>query len=114
MPEEAQKENPQVIFTWEAPLRPYVKRSSEVIRFYIALAILITLIVFFFGDYILLIPIWGLMFIFYVFTVTPPHAVTHKITKFGVETSGHTFRFEDLAYFYFSHRFGFVILTLVT
>jgi len=83
-------------------------------RFYLALTLLTSLIVFFFGDKILLLPIWTVLFIFYVFTVTPPSDVTHKITQFGVETAGATLRWEALDHFFFSERFGYQILTIVT
>ena len=106
--------NPQTIFTWQAPLRPFIKRSSTVIRFYIALTVLVSVILIFFGDRIILIPVWSLLFIFYVFTVTPPQEVTNKITRFGVITSGNTIRWEDLSYFFFTKRFGYDVLVLVT
>ncbi len=109
-----EKKNPQVIYSWKAPLRPYIKRSRRVIRFYLALTLLISLIVFFFGDKILLLPLWTLLFIFYVFTVTPPTEVTHRINQFGVETTGATLRWEALDHFYFFKRFGYDVLVLVT
>ncbi len=83
-------------------------------RFYLALTLLISLIVFFFGDRILLLPLWTLLFIFYVFTVTPPTEVTHKISPFGLETAGTTLRWEDLDHFYFFKRFGYEVLVLAT
>ncbi len=111
----AYSSNPQVLFSWKSPLRPYIQRSPQVVRFYIAVTLLLSLIIFFFGDRILLIPLWTLLFIFYVFTVTPPPDVEHKINQFGVETAGGiTLRWEALDHFYFSKRFGYIILTLVT
>lgn len=106
--------NPQVLYSWKAPLRPYVKRSKQIVRFYLALAFLLSLIIAFFGDLILLIPIWALLFIFYVFTVTPPTDVVNKITKFGVETAGTNLRYQVLDHYYFMKRFHYEILTLVT
>lgn len=107
-------ENPQVIFSWKAPLRPYKKRSRLVLRFYLAVALLMSLIVFFFGDKILLIPIWAILFLFYVLTITPPPEVENKLTKFGMETSGITLRWESLSHFYFTKRFDFYVLTVVS
>ena len=106
-------ENPQVVFSWKAPLRPYKKRSNLVLRFYLAVALLLSLIVFFFGDKILLIPIWAVLFLFYVLTITPPPEVENKITKFGIETADVTLRWETLSHFYFFQRFGFFVVTLV-
>jgi hypothetical protein len=108
-----QENNPQVVYSWKAPLRPYKKQGRIILRFYLALALLLSLIVFFFGDKILLIPIWALLFLFYVLTITPPPEVENKITRFGIETTGITLRWESLSHFYFGKRFGFEVLTLV-
>jgi len=106
--------NPQVVYFWKAPLRPYKKRGKLVLRFYLAVALLLSLIVFFFGDKILLIPIWSLLFLFYVLTITPPPEIENKITRFGVETAGITLRWEALSHFYYRTRFGFNVLTIVS
>lgn len=107
-------ENPQVKFSWKAPLRPYKKQSSLILRFYLAVAFLLSLIVFFFGDKVLIIPIWALVFIFYVLTITPPPDVENRVTTFGIEAAGVTLRWEMLSYFYFGKRFGFYTLTVVS
>lgn len=106
--------NPQVVYSWKAPLRAYKKSNKKVLRFYIAVALLLTLIIFFLGDRILIIPIWSILFLFYVLTITPPPIVENKVTKFGVETAGITLRWDVLSHFYFTERFGFTVLTLVT
>ena len=100
-------ENTQVIFSWKAPLRPYKKRPGSVLRFYLAVAFLLSLIVYFFGDTILFIPIWSVLFLFYALTISPPPEIENKITRFGLETAGITFRWESLSHFYFTRRFGF-------
>ncbi len=106
-------ENPQIIYTWKAPLRPFKKRSVLILRFYIAVALLLSLIVFFFGDRILLVPIWALLFLFYSLTITPPPEVENKITRFGIESAGVTMRWDTLSHFYFGSRFGLDTLTVV-
>lgn len=95
-------------------MRPYKKRSALILRFYLAVALLLSLIVFFFSDRILLIPIGALLFLFYTLTITPPPEVENKITKFGIEAAGITLRFEALSHFYFTKRFGFFVLTVVS
>lgn len=107
-------DNPQIIFSWTAPLRPYKKRSKLILRFYLAVTLLISSIVFFFGDKVLLLPIWAVLFLFYTLTITPPPDIENRITDFGIETANLPFRWEALSYFYFSKRFGFIILTIVT
>jgi len=106
--------NPQVVYSWKAPLRAYKKRSKYILRFYIAVALLLSIIIIFLGDHILIIPIWSILFLFYVLTIPPPPEVENRITKFGLETAGITLRWEVLSHFYFTSRFGFDILTIVT
>lgn len=106
--------NPQVVYLWKAPLRPYKKRSHVILRFYLAVALLLSLIIFFFGDRILIIPVWAILFLFYTLTITPPPEVENKITRFGIETAGITLRWEALSHFYLSTRFGFDVLTIVS
>lgn len=108
------EQNPQVIFKWKAPLRPYRKKNKLILRFYIALSLILSLIFFFFGDKILLIPVWALLFLFYVLTITPPPEVENKITVFGIESAGITIRWEVLSHFYFIKRFNFYVLTIVS
>lgn len=106
--------NPQVVFAWKAPLRAYKKRGKKVLRFYLALATLLSLITIFFGDNILLIPIWAVLFLFYTLTITPPPDVENKITTFGIQTAGIDIRWDSLSHFYFTKRFNFDILTVVS
>ncbi len=106
--------NPQIVYSWRAPLRPYKKQSGLILRFYLAVAFLLSAIMFFFGDKILLIPIWALVFLFYVLTITPPPEVDNKITTFGIDAAGVTLRWEVLSHFYFGKRFGFYTLTVVS
>jgi hypothetical protein len=108
------KVNPQLLFSWKAPLRAYKRRSNSILRFYVALALLLSLIVFFFGDRVLLIPILTLLFLFYVLTITPPPEVENLITTFGIETAGITLRWEFLSHFYYTKKFHFDVLTLVS
>lgn len=107
-------ENPQLIYSWKAPLRPYKKKSKLVIRFYLGVAFLLSSIVFFFGDKILIIPIWAILFLFYVLTITPPPEVENKITAFGIDSAGVVIRWENLSHFYFEKKFSFYTLTIVS
>jgi len=106
--------NPQMVYSWKAPLRAYKKRSNGILRFYLALSLLLSLIVFFFGDKVLLIPILTLLFLFYVLTITPPPEVENIITTFGIETAGISLRWEFLSHFFYSSKFHFTVLTLVS
>ena len=107
-------ENPQLLYLWKAPLRAYKRRSDSILRFYVALALLLSLIVFFFGDRVLLVPILTLLFLFYVLTITPPPEIENMITVFGIETAGISLRWEFLSHYYYTKKFHFNVLTLVS
>ncbi len=104
----------QVLFSWTAPLRPFKKRSGGLLRFFLALALLVSAMVFFFGDMVTLLPIWALLFLFYVFAITPPPQVESRLTRFGVESAGILIRWDILSHYYFINRLGYDILVLVT
>jgi len=107
-------DHPQLVYLWKAPLRAYKRRGDSVLRFYLALALLLGLIVFFFGDRVLMIPILTLLFLFYALTITPPPEVDNIITTFGIETAGISLRWEFLSHFYYTKKFHFHVLTLVS
>lgn len=111
---ESMYSNPQTIFSWEAPLRAYKKQSKGVLRFYLALALLLSLIVFFWGEKILVLPIWAMLFLFYTLTITKPPAVKNSITKFGINADSKTFRFDHLSYFYITKQFDYYMLVVVS
>ena len=110
----SENNNPQVIFAWKAPLRAYKKQTAGVMRFYVALALLLSLIVFFLGEKILVLPIWATLFLVYMMTTTPPPIIDNKITKFGIITAGTSFRWENLSHFYFIKRFDYQQVIIVS
>lgn len=107
-------DNPQVLYEWKAPLRAYKKQSKGVMRFYIALALLLSVLIVLIGDRILILPIWASLFIFYALTVTEPPNITHKITHFGIQTEASIYPWEDLSFFYYTKRLDYYSIAIVT
>ncbi|HLL60241.1 MAG TPA: hypothetical protein VK338_00855 [Candidatus Nitrosocosmicus sp.] len=106
--------NPQIHFKWSAPLRAYKKRKAGILRFYVALSLVLSALVVLFGDKILVLPIWAVMFLFYILTITPPPIIENKITKFGIETNGNTIRWDFLSHFYFMKKFDYTVMVVVS
>lgn len=106
------KSHPQEVYSWKAPLRAYKRTPAGVLRFYTAIAVLLSIIAFFFREFILIIPIWATMFLVYVLTITPPPIVRNTIMKFGIQTPNHTYSWESLSHFYFIKKFGYHILVV--
>lgn len=106
--------NPQTLYSWVAPLRAYKKKPVGVLRFYFAVAILLTIIVVFLREYMLTIPIWSTIFLIYALTITPPHDAEHTVTKFGLHTGAHTYPWGSLSHFYFIKKFDYHLLVVFT
>lgn len=104
----------QTLYSWKAPMRAYKKQGKRVLRFFLAVALLLSVIIIFFSDPIILLPLWAVLFLFYVITITPPPIIENKITKFGLESAGVALRWDTLDHFYFTQRWGFEILTIVS
>jgi hypothetical protein len=104
----------QTILMWSAPLRPFKKRSFVLIRFFFAIALILSAIVFFVGDLITILPIWAILFLFYIFAITPPPIVENRVTALGIETGGGiVLRWNALSYYYFTERLGYTICVVV-
>lgn len=106
--------NPQILYSWVAPLRAYKKKPIGVLRFYFAVAVLLTIIVVFLKEYMLTIPIWSTIFLIYALTITPPHDTEHTITKFGLHTGAKTYHWDTLSHFYFIKKFDYYLLVVFT
>lgn len=106
--------NPQILYSWTAPLRAYKKKPIGVLRFYFAVAVLLTIIVVFLKEYMLTIPIWSTIFLIYALTITPSHDTMHTITKFGLHTGEKTYHWETLSHFYFIKKFDYYLLVVLT
>lgn len=106
-------EEEQTLYSWEAPTRVYKKRSIAIMRFYLVISILISIILLFFGDKILVITVLGLFFLFYVLTTTTPDNTNHSVTKFGLELYGIHHSWDRLSRFYFVKRFEYDVLVVV-
>lgn len=73
-----------------------------------------SVLIFLIGDKILIVPIWASLFIFYTLTVTEPPTVTHKITRFGIQTGEIIYPWEELSFFYYTKRLDYYSVAVVT
>lgn len=105
--------NPQIILSWKAPARAYKRKTKGVVRFYFALAVLLSLIAFLLNEIILILPIWTILFLFYMLTITPPPEVENRITHFGITSGKNTYRWEVLSHFYITKKFDYYVITIL-
>ncbi|MFA6005611.1 MAG: hypothetical protein WC775_03970 [Patescibacteria group bacterium] len=96
--------NKTVYFEWEAPVRHFEQKTQSYFRAIIALGVLLTLALYFLGEYLLILVVWSVVFVFYVKAAIPPQNALYKLTKFGIQFYQHTIPYEVLRGFTVVHK----------
>lgn len=91
--------NKTVYFEWEAPVRYYEQKNQIYFRAIISLGVLLTLALYFLGEYLLIFVVWSVIFVYYVKAAIPPQNARYKLTKFGVQFYEQTITYEVMQSF---------------
>ena len=78
-------ENKEVLYEWEAGARYFEKKPSTYFRAIIILGVVLTLLLYFFSQYVLIAVVWVIVFVIYVKEAVPPPKITYQITQFGLQ-----------------------------
>lgn len=113
--ERARERNEEKVWLeWTAPSRPYKKRDRE---FYTTVAIivfLVSLILFFAGQFLFIAVVVSVAFVTYVLATVPPDHVHNALTTFGIHTGENLFYWEELGRFWFTTQYGSRMLHVET
>jgi hypothetical protein len=104
----------QVLVSWKAPSRVFVTRSRSFWVNTLSIAGLFGLIFLLIQEWLLVVVIAALVFVFYVYSTVPPDELEHQITTRGVRYGDREYRWEELAQFWISESYGQKILNLAT
>lgn len=104
----------QTLLIWKSPSRPFKKRQREFYTTVGAIVFLLAVILVFIKEFLLIGAILALSFVAYVLSTVPPEEVEHKITSNGLESAGHTYKWEELTEFWFGERWDQPILYIST
>jgi voltage-gated potassium channel Kch len=113
MPEEKQEEI-KTLITWTSPLRVFIKRDKKHFTNLILVVFLISLVLIFFREFLLVGVILALVFVAYVNSSVEPPEFEHKITTKGITSGGHTYLWGDLKDFWLVERGGRTVLNVDT
>jgi hypothetical protein len=102
------------LLEWESPARPFKKRDREYFTTIGAIVFLLTIILFFLKEWLLIGAIIAFAFLAYVLASIPPEKVRHKITTRGIITAGKMYKWPTLSRFWFSKKWGSDILNIET
>jgi len=104
----------RLILEWIAPSRPFRKRNKQFFTTVLVIALLISLILFFSGQFLPIAMVFSVVFLNYVLAVIPPQDITHKITNFGLEVEGRLYSWQELGRFWFDKKYESVLLQIET
>lgn len=112
--EERFSNNIKTLLSWHAPGRPFRKKSKQFFATSILIALLIEIILFLFGEYLLMIVVLSLIFASFVLATVPPTNFHYRISSEGITVEDNFFLWQELYDFYFKERNGETILHVRT
>ncbi|MBU0576484.1 hypothetical protein KJ707_02110 [Patescibacteria group bacterium] len=104
----------KTIITWSAPSRPFKKRDRRYYTTVILIVFLISLILFFAGQFLPIAVVISVGFLAYVLSSVPPHEVKIEITTYGIEVEDFLYYWEEMGRFWFDKKYNQELLTIET
>lgn len=100
------------ILEWQAPSRPFKKRDGQYYRTVGAIVLLISLILFFAGQFLPIAVVISVGFLTYVLSSVPPENILNKITTYGIRIEENLYYWEELGRYWFENKFKQRILKI--
>ena len=102
----------EVLLAWSSPSRLFKKRDREYFVNIGAIVFLLSIILVFAREFVLIAAVLSIVFLIYVLSTVPPEEVNHRITNLGIESAGHFYRWEELADFWLEEQWGQYMMVL--
>ncbi len=99
---------------WHAPGRPFVEHSREYFFNSFLIMMALEIILFLFGQYLLMLVVFSLVFLAFAMSIVPPHTFYYKITSEGIRVEDYFFIWEELYDFFFIKHHGKDVLYITT
>ncbi len=96
----------EVYLAWVSPSRLFKKRDREFFVNILAIVFLLSVILVFVREFVLIATVLSIVFLIYVLSTVPPEDVKHRVTSLGIESAGHFYRWEEFADFWFDEQWG--------
>lgn len=90
------------LFAWKSPNRTTWQASGQAFAALGAVALLVSLILMLFQEWLAILVTWSAFFLFYALTRIPPEEVAHKITTEGIISMNHAYLWRELGPFWFT------------
>jgi hypothetical protein len=103
-----------MLLEWDAPSRPFKKRDREYYTTIGIIVFLLSLILFFAGQFLFIAVLISLAFVSYVLASVPPDHHHIAITSFGIHVGEQMYYWEELGRFWFSEKYKSNVLHVET
>jgi hypothetical protein len=96
----------ETIVDWEAPSRPFKKRTRQYFTTIAVIVLLVSMILFFAGQFLPIAVVISVAFLAYVLSVVPPSIVSHSITTYGLRIEGNLYYWDEMGRYWFTEKYG--------
>ncbi|MFH2118497.1 MAG: hypothetical protein ABII10_02055 [Candidatus Paceibacterota bacterium] len=103
-----------IVFQWTAPSRPFKKRQRQFFVTVTVIALLVSLILFFSGQFLPIAVVASVLFLMYVLQVVPPQNIEHQLTTFGIKLEDNLYYWQEMGRFWFDKKFDQLLLNIET
>lgn len=94
----------KTLLSWSAPGRPYRERGKEYFASIFFITLLLEIIIFLFGEYLLMVVVLSFSFLTVALAIVPPHNYHYRISTEGITIEDHFYLWQELYDFYFKRR----------
>lgn len=102
----------RTFLSWKSPSRPFKRRETEFFKTLGAILFLVSVVLLFFKEWLLIMAIGAFYFITYVLSRFPPEDIGHKITTQGITTDRRVYLWRELSDFWFTQSFSQTVLNV--
>lgn len=102
------------LFKWVAASRPYRPQSKQFFSTAIVIAVLISAILVLAGEWMLIMVMAALIFVYYVWSMMPPEQIQYTLTTKGIKVNDQLYRWEDCARWWLTDKWGSQLLVVDT
>ena len=102
----------EIALSWFSPSRLFKRRDKEYFTNIGAIVFLLTVILVFAREFVLVGAVLSIVFLVYVLSTVAPEDVKHTISNVGIESAGHFYRYQELVEFWFEDQWGQTLLML--
>ncbi len=96
----------ELIFEWRADSRPFKKHKRNFYTTGTVIVVLISLILFFSGQFLPIAVVIAVTFLAYVLTSIPPQEITYQVTTFGVRIEDKLYEWDLMNRFWFTEKYS--------